>query len=164
MTGMSDAAVNLLDTGASLLPVVAEFCLARHGPLIPSQPLFMRPEAMQRFDERSIAQGSKAGNAHVDADDTGGRMHRLFDFAHGLDRGVPLARHTGHRDVLGLAQNSPAVAVADPAQLRQEDATVGLIDLEPLRETEAVGLTFLLETRKGRPFLEEVLVGARDRP
>ena len=114
---IGNAGVNLLDSGFRLLPVAAELRLARHGTLIACQPLLVLPEGVERFDMATIGQRSKAGDAHVDADDTGGRMHRLLYLAFGLDRHKPLAAVGLHSDVLGDTQNIPAVAVFEPSQL-----------------------------------------------
>jgi len=63
-------------------------------------------------------------------------------------------------DVLDRTQHLAAVAVAQPAEFRQEDAIIRLIELAALRIAEAVAFTLLLETGKRRPFGEEVAVGA----
>ena len=62
--------------------------------------------------------------------------------------------------VFDIAQHVTAVAVAQPAKLRQEDAAVALIEFDALRIAETVRLAFLLEARESGAFLEEVLVGA----
>src|SRR5690606_10471878 len=59
------------------------------------------------------------------------------------------------------AQHLATIAVAQPSQLGQEDAAVGLVELDLFRVgvAEAVALAFLLETWKVGPLGEEVAVG-----
>jgi hypothetical protein len=47
--------VNLLDSGLRLLPVLAEFHLSGHGPLIASKPLFVLLESGTRADRPGLA-------------------------------------------------------------------------------------------------------------
>ena len=59
--------------------------------------------------------------------------------------------------------NVPAVAVANPAELRKLDSTIALVNRELLaiRESKAIRrLTFFLEYRMGCTFLKEIFVGA----
>ena len=62
-------------------------------------------------------------------------------------------------DILDRAENSPALAVADPSDLREPDPGVGLVELCALREPERIVLALPAERRKARPFFEEVFVG-----
>ncbi len=88
-------------------------------------------------------------------------MHGSFNFPLGLDAHEPLAARLAHRNVLHRAQYLTAVAVAQPAQLGQEQAAVGLVELDLfwVGIAEAVRLTLLLEAREVRPLSEEVGVG-----
>ena len=51
---VTDMAVNTLDAGSCPLPVVAEFNLMAHHLLRFSQAAFMLPEAVERFEERTV--------------------------------------------------------------------------------------------------------------
>jgi len=89
-------------------------------------------EAVERRVVRAVAQGSEADDAQVDADGIALR-YWIFDLAFGLDRDEPLAVRLADGDVLHRAQHAPAVAVAQPAELRQEYAAVKLIELNLFR-------------------------------
>ena len=58
--------------------------------------------------------------------------------------------HRSDGDVIGLALNSPAIAVSHPTQLGQEEAAVGFIDLELLgiRIAKALTVSLALEARE----------------
>jgi uncharacterized DUF497 family protein len=73
-------------------------------------------------------------------------MNRDVDLALRLDRDESLAGREADRDALDRAPHVPAVPVADPAELGQEDAAVGLINLDLLRIgiAKAVALTLFL--------------------
>lgn len=154
--------VHLLNFGFFLFPVLAEFDLARHSPLVTRKALLVLLEAVERCNETAVAQGGKARNADIDAYGRGVGWHRLGHLPLGLDAGVPLDSALTQSHVPCHARNVPAVAVAHPAQFRQFDAAVGLIDLELLGVwvAQAVALPFLLEAREGSPFGEEIGVGA----
>ena len=158
---MANLLMDSRDLGFRLLPVVAELGFTGHDPLVAGKACVVLLEAIDRLEYRAIRQRGEAGDAHIDADHGAGGMHGRFDFPLGLDRHVPAASRLADGDILGCAENVPAVAVADPAQLRQEDPTVDRIDRELLgsRIAEAVVLAFLLEAREGRPLGEEVAVG-----
>ena len=113
---MRHTRVNLLDFSFGLFPVVAVFDLAAHAPLIARQAFLMLLQTIERRNKTPIAERGKAGNADIDAD-------------------------RGYGDVFGRAQNFPAVAVADPAQFREFDGTVRLIDGEliPVWESKVIG-------------------------
>ena len=159
--GVGDLAVNFLNLGFFLFPVVAEFDFAGHAPLVAGQALLVFFEAAQRGNETAITQCGETGNAHVDTNGRGGRRSRLRHFALGLDAGVPFARNTRDGDVFGLAQNVPAVAITHPAQFRQLDAAVGLVDdkLFGVRVTKTLCAAFALEMRKVCTIGKEVFVG-----
>lgn len=72
-----------------------------------------------------------------------------------------MASRQTDRDVLCGSQNRPAVAIAQPAKIGQEDAAVGLIevDLIGVWVAKAVALVLLLEAWEVSPFGDEVLVG-----
>ncbi len=121
----------------------------------------MSLEAVERRVVRAVRERGEPGNAHVDAHCRGGLWHGLLHLTLGLDAHEPLAARLADGDVLHRTQHGPAMAVAQPAQLGQEDATVTLIEFDLLRIgiAEAVALAFLLEAREFRPLGEEVAVG-----
>lgn len=51
-------------------------------------------------------------------------MRRLFHFSLGLNTGVPLACNAGHGDILCRAFDATALAIAQPAELREPDAAM----------------------------------------
>ena len=75
---------------------------------------------------------------------------RLIDFPFRLDRREPLAPRLADGDVLHLTQYVAAIAVAQPADLWQEQAAVGLVelDLPRVRIAQAVAPTLLPEARE----------------
>lgn len=158
--GVADAGVKALDAGFRLFPVGTEFHLAADGLLRLAQRGLVPVEAIERLVERAIAQGGETGNAQVDADGATLR-HGDLHFAPGLDRNEPAAVARADGDVAQLADRFAAVAVAQPAELGQEDAAVGLIQLDLLRVgiAEAVALPLAFEAREVGAPLEEVLVG-----
>ncbi|MEN3374618.1 hypothetical protein [Dechloromonas sp. ZS-1] len=89
--GVADASVNTLDAGFRLLPVVAEFDLAAHRPLIPGEALFVLPETVAWRQKAAIAEGDKARYPNIDADGTRGLRDGLLHLALALDRYEPLA-------------------------------------------------------------------------
>jgi len=118
-------------------------------------------EAVERRVERAIRERGEPCNAHVDADCATLR-DGLLNLAFSLDAHEPFAARLAHGDVLHRAQRLTAVAVAQPAELGQEDSGIGLIELDLFRVwiAEAVGLALFLETREvGLPG-EEVGVSA----
>jgi len=161
-TGIADAGMNLLDAGFRPSPVVAEFHLAAHELLSMAQALFVPLEAVQRRVERAVRERGKPGDAHVDTHRRGGLRQGLSDLALSLDRHMPPATRQADGDILHCAQRLAAVAVAQPAEFGQEDAGIGLIELDLFRVgvAEAVALPFALEAREVRPPGEEVGVGA----
>jgi len=68
LPGISYIAVNLLNFGFRLFPVVAELDLAAHAPLVTGQALLMFFEAVERRDEARVAHCGEPGNANIDAD------------------------------------------------------------------------------------------------
>jgi len=158
---IADLLVALRDFGFCLLPVVAEFRFARHGPLITSQPRLLLFETVDRLEDSAVREGREAGDAHVDAHDGCGRVNRCLHFPFSLDRDEPFAAVAGHGDVLRPALHVSAVAIAQPAQLGQEDAAIAGIDLELLGIgiAKAIAHALLLEAREVGAFGKEVLVG-----
>jgi len=159
--GVADAGMDALDVGFRLLPVVAELGLAAHGALRLHQRLFLALEAVEGLEHRAVAQGGEADNTHVDPD---GRalVNRDLGLALGLDRHGPLAARLADGDVLHRAEHIAALAVAQPTQLGQEQAAVGLVELDLFRVgvAEAVaGPAFLLEAGKVGALGEEVGIG-----
>ena len=150
--------MNTLDAGFRLLPVVAELDLAAHGLLRFAQGDFMPLEAIERGVERAVREGGEAGYAHVYANNGSRRMCCYLDFAFGLDGNEPLAAILTDGSVLNGSKHIPAIAITYPTQFWQEQATVGLIELNLLRVwvAEAVGLPFLLEAREVGALGEEV--------
>ncbi len=159
--GVADAGVKALDSGLGLLPVGAEFHLAAHGLLRLAQRGFVAFEAIERCVDRAIAQGGEAHHAEVDANRERGGVQRHRHFSLRLDRNVPVAGAQADRDVLEGAEHLPAVAIAQPAQLGQENPAVALVELELLGvgEAEAVALALALEAWEVGTLLEEILVG-----
>ena len=158
--GIADAGVNALDAGFRLLPVVAEFGFAAQTLLRFAQGGFMTLEAVDRCVERAVRQGGESRNAHVDADCPALR-DGLLNLAFGLDAREPFAARLAHSDALHRAQHLAAVAVAQPAELGQEHAAVGLIELDLfwIGIAEAIRQALLLEAREVRPLGEEVGIG-----
>jgi len=117
-------------------------------------------EAVERQVERAIREGGEPRHPHVDAN-CAAIWDGLLDFALRLDAHVPLAARLAHSDVLHRAEHGPAVVVAQPAELGQEQAAVCLIELDLLRVgiAEAVRPVFLLEAREVGTPGEEVDVG-----
>jgi hypothetical protein len=65
---MGDPALQALDTGFGLAPVVGKFHFTAKLALSLGQRLLMPFEAAKRFGEGAIAQGGEAGNAQIDPD------------------------------------------------------------------------------------------------
>ena len=165
-TNMGNAEVKFLNFGLCFLPILAELYFPAHASLIFGQPFFMFSERVQRFNKTTVIGRlifgdpcRKARNADIDANRWTMGNGRV-DGAFGLDGNEPFFANTGNGDVLRRAEDVAAVAVAQPAEFRQEDAAVAGVDLEALRVAETVAHTFLLEAREVSAFLEEVLVGA----
>ena len=159
---IGNTGVNGLDPPFGLVPVLAELHLAAHRPLVPRKTHLALPEAVQRCQERAVAERGKAGDAHVDPDGADGARDRLRNLTLGLDRDEPLAAAAGHGDIAHRAERIPAVAVAQPAELGQEDAAIALIELDLLGigVAETLAVTLLPEAREIGAFGEEVGVGA----
>ena len=158
--GIADAGMNALDSGFRLLPVVADLHFAAHGLLRLAQRGLVSLEAVERCVERAIRQCGEPGNTHIDTD-RAALLNRRLNFAFGLDTHEPLAARLAHGDVLHRPQYVPAVAIALPAELGQEQAVVGLVEFDLFRVgiTEALRPAFLLEAREVGTLGEEVAVG-----
>ena len=154
-TGVGNANMDALDLGLSLLPVVAELLFAAHGLLCLAQISSVSLVDVEWWNDGSIRESGKADHAHIDAYGIA-LGNRLLYLALRLYRDEPFAVAIADSNVLDRAKNVPAVAIAQPAELWQEDPAVGLIQLEPLRETETVSEPTLFETRIVGPLLEEV--------
>ena len=117
-------------------------------------------ETVERRVERAIRERGEPCHAHVDADRIAVR-NWLRNLALGLNRHEPLAARRAHGDVFHRTEHIPAEARAQPAELRQEDAGIALVELDLFRIgiAEAVGLTFLLEAREVGALGEEVGIG-----
>ena len=126
---IGDCDVQLLDTTFCLLPVGAEFGFAAQAPLQERQALLMLPVATNWRVRSSVRARSEGRYPDIDSRYRARGMTRRFNFPFGLDAHKPLAAPSGYRDVFDLAQYCPAVAVAQPAELGQEQAGVGLIEL-----------------------------------
>ena len=137
-----------------------EFDLPAHGPLVAAQSGLLFPEAMERRQERAVGEGSETGNTDIDANGGGRLRKRRFNLPLGLDADEPLASREADRGVAGLAQNLTGQPQAHPAELRQEDAPVGRVDLELLGigVAEALLLSLFFEARKVGAFVEEIVV------
>lgn len=88
--------------------------------------------------------------------------HRGFHVSPRLNANEPFAAAQADGKVAQLAKCFPDVAVAQPAQLGQADAAVGLIELDPLwiGIAETVGLALLLEALEIGPLGEEIGIDA----
>lgn len=115
-------------------------------------------EAIERSELRAIAERSEPGDAHVDADCTGGLRHRLLNLSLGLDADEPLAARQAYR---AIAQHARHLArQPHPAQLGQKNPTIGQIELELLRIwiTKAVALAALGKLRERCTLCKEIPV------
>ena len=155
---IGDGAVQLLDLGFGLDPVLAELLLARHRPLVAREALLVFLETVQWGDRTTVRQGGKARNAEVNADGSRCRMQRRVHFPLSLDGNEPFPARLAHRHILWRAEHLAAIAVAQPAELGQEDAAIDLIQLETLRKPEAVMLAAFPEGRVVGDPVEEPLV------
>jgi len=158
---VADRTVELRDSGFRLSPVVAERDLPTQGPLISGEAGVLQFETVDWLKNRSIGERGEAGDPHVDSDDGLCWVNGLLDFPLSLDTGVPFPASAGDGDVLRGAQDIPAVAVAQPAQLGQKHAAVGLVERElfGIGVAEVSGPSFLLEAREVGPLREEIAVG-----
>ncbi len=147
---VADPGMELLDAGFGPPPVAGKLLLPAHGPLIPGQTLGMTLERMGGSDDLARRQGGEVRHPHIHADDTGRGMHRLLNWALGLDGHEPFAVGLADGDVFDVAPHLPTVAIAQPAELGQKDPAVGLIQPDLLRVgvAETVGPSLLLEARK----------------
>ena len=84
------------------------------------------------------------------------------DFPLGLKADKPLAAVARYGDVFHRSQHIPAVSIANPAEFRQEDPGIPLVNLELLRVgvAETVAPAFFLGAGKVSAFFKEVLVGS----
>ena len=95
--GVANTGMDALDFGLRLLPVLAEFYFAAHRLLRLAQLAFLSFKAVERLQVATVAQGGKAGNAHINT-------HRpalrdgLLDFTLGLDGHEPLAARLANCD------------------------------------------------------------------
>jgi hypothetical protein len=147
-SGIGDAGVHLLEFG---------FDLAAHVVLRLGEALLMLLETIKRRNKTPV---THRGNA--DARDRW--MQRRLDFPLGLNADRLLAAVRGDGDVFRRAEDVPAVAGANPAEFRQEDSGIALIDLEALRNAKTIAPTFFLGAWKISVFFKEVWAGLfRDR-
>ena len=158
---VANPGMKLLDAGLCLGPVAGELLFAAHGALMPRQPLRVTLERINWSDDLPGGQRGEIRHAHIHPDHVGRRMHGLFDLALGLDGREPLATRLAHGDVFHITQHVPAVAIAQPSELGQEQAAVRLVELDlfRVRVAEAIVLALLLEAREVGAFGEEVGVG-----
>ena len=124
---IADAAMDALQAGFRLVPVVAVLDLAAHRLLRLAQGRFVPLEAVEWRVERAIRERGETGYAHVDANGSAVK-NGLLDLALGLNRHGPLAAGLTYGDVLHRTPYVPAVAVANPAELGQKQAAVALIE------------------------------------
>lgn len=73
--------------------------------------------------------GCQNEQCQVDADRTT-LWYGLLDRTLGLDRYEPFAARTRYGDDLQRAEDVPAIAVPEPAQLRQEHPVIALVKFE----------------------------------
>lgn len=161
MADMRHARIDSMNSGFGLLPVATEFFLSRHVTLGFGQRLLMDSETMERSDVAPVTHRRKTCNAQINTNRTRGLCDRRCHLAFRLNRHEPLAAIGRYGDVLGLANNVPAVAVAEPAQLGQEQAAVGLVDFElrGIGIAETVAQAFFLESGEIGTLGEKVGVG-----
>ena len=163
-SGVGDLALDALNPSLGLEPIAAVLGLAGHLPLGLGQSVLVAGEGVEWFQHRfplPIPEGGEAHHAEVDANRERGGVQRHRHFSLRLDRNVPVAGAQADRDVLEGAEHLPAVSVAQPAQLGQENPVVALVELELLGvgEAEAVVQAALLEAGEVGTLLEEILVG-----
>ena len=163
-SGVGDLALDALNPSLGLEPIAAVLGLAGHLPLGLGQSVLVAGEGVAWFQHRfplPIPEGGEAHHAEVDANRERGGVQRHRHFSLRLDRNVPVAGAQADRDVLEGAEHLPAVSVAQPAQLGQENPVVALVELELLGvgEAEAVVQAALLEAGEVGTLLEEILVG-----
>jgi len=89
-------------------------------------------------------------------------MDRRFDFPLGLNRHIPVITGSADRDVFDRSQNLPTVAVAHPADFRQGDPGVRLVELAALWIAKRVFLPLLFEA--GKPLRVGFVKGVHQRP
>jgi len=87
-------------------------------------------------------------------------VYRLFNLSLGLDADIPVASRLTDCDVLGGAFDDSAVSVLKPADFREVDTAIVLIDLELLGVwiPEGVTLSFLFEPGEVCTFGKEVFI------
>ena len=110
-SGIGNVSMNLLDTGSRFLPVVAEFNLAAHAPLILGQALLVFLEAVEWFEETSVTHCGEPCNADINANRGGGSWQWMDDFTPSLNRHKPFAARLADGHVFDFTQNVTAVAV-----------------------------------------------------
>ena len=131
-----------LNTDFHLLPVTGEPGFAAH--------LLLRLAQGSSRSLETVERGKAANPRSMPTAPPCGRGGS--NVALGLDRYEPLPADLAYGDLLHRAQNLAALSVAQPAELGQKKATVGLIELDLLRVwiAEAFGATFLLEAGRDR--------------
>jgi len=143
-----------------LLPIGAALLLARHRTLRVLEAPGLLRRGLERRDQLAVARRGERSEAQIDPER--GRHAQRIDslMALDLDRCEPLACLAAHADVAHLAGHGPALPHARPAQLRELDAPVRLIQLDLLcvREAQTRLVTVLLEGRQAALLGEEALV------
>jgi hypothetical protein len=86
-------------------------------------------EAVEGGVERAVREGGKAGNAQVDPNRVA-FGNGLLDLALCLDGNELLASAHADGDVPDLTQHFAAIAIAQPAELWQEQAAIRLVELD----------------------------------
>ena len=141
-----DLALQTRHFGFGFAPIRRELHFAAYPALIEGKALFVLLESVCTINERAIGERGKTRYAEVDSDRRRRCVKRLRNFALGLDRDGPLFSIASDGDVLGLAFDLTALAKANPADLGQIDTLP--VDLEALRETDALRTMLLLEARE----------------
>lgn len=75
-----------------------------------------------------------------------------------LNTDVPLTAGLADSDIFHNSRDLTAIPVAHPAQFRQKNTAVFLIELNALRVAECIILSPLFESGKSSPLPEEVFV------
>lgn len=141
VAAIGNADIELRNAALVLLPVAGVLHLAGELALHPG---FLRGVAfvrIERWMQRAIRERGKGGNAQVNAQVCGGRMHGDRHVQFDLKGDKPVCALSGNRHVFDGALDVPRVPELDPADFGQIDHAV--IHLEALRIPEAIGQELL---------------------
>ena len=111
------------------------------------------------LDDRPVRDRGEPSHPEIEPQDPRRGVNRRLDLPLRLDGDEPRLPRSPDGDVLDRAENRPALAVADPSDVREEDPGGGLVKPDVRREAEGIVPSLLPEGREPGPFLEEVPVG-----